>query len=79
MNPDLKEFKELFKAHIEEDKRRFTAIDDSIKLMHTDLKEFIKVIQAIGVGKRFIIGLAIFIGSVVGIVIGAKQIINWFK
>ena len=75
-----------FEIHIEDDKRQFQSIKDSIKIntdrivtIDNNVQELLDIIKALSVGKQIILGTSIFLGSIIGIGVGLKAILGWFK
>ena len=71
--------RESFKNHLIEDEKRFGKIDDELAKANGHLEEMLDIMRAFNLGKSFIIGCSIFIGSFIAIVVGLKQILTWLK
>jgi hypothetical protein len=69
----------VFKQHTLDDAEHFNKGDALIEEIGSNIKEIKEIISALSYGKSFILGLSIFIGSGVGIVMGLKQIISWLR
>lgn len=76
---ELAALKRSFEQHVKDDDMRFTKIEQSLVTMNTNLEELLEIVRAFSRGKSLIAGLSIFIGSMVGIVMGLRQIVAWLK
>ncbi len=68
-----------FKSHYLSDEKHFASIEQSVGEMHKDIKELLEILSALSWGKKAGVGLLWFIGSVIAIIIGLKNISGWFR
>ena len=82
----IEDMSTAFKNHIADDKIRFDSFDlqlgtmnTNMTTMNTTLEEIRDIMKAFTLGKKFVIGMGIFVGSLVAIVVGLKQIVGWLQ
>ena len=68
-----------FKEHIQDDKKRFDAFDNQLVMMNSNIEEILGIMKAFSLGKSFLMGLGVLIGTIVAIVVGLKQIVGWLS
>ena len=68
-----------FRNHIADDSKRFDNFDTQLGVMNKNLEEILDIMKAFTLGKSFIIGVGVFIGTLVAIVLGLKQIVSWLQ
>lgn len=76
---EIESMNTAFKHHIADDKVRFDNFDGQLATMNKNLEEILDIMKAFSLGKNFILGLGIFIGSLIAIIVGLKQIVGWLQ
>lgn len=76
---EIESMNNAFKHHIEDDKERFDRFDTAMEKMNANVEEMLDIMKAFKLGKSFIIGVGAFIGALVAVIIGLKQIISWLQ
>lgn len=76
---EMESMNNAFKKHIIEDKERFDGFDGQLANMNKNVEEILDIMRAFSLGKNFILGLGIFIGSIIAIIVGLKQLVGWLQ
>lgn len=68
-----------FEKHIEDDAVFHKKVCSQLEVLNKTNEELTAVLSGLTFGKKAIIGAALIIGSIVGIGLGLKTILTWFK
>lgn len=76
---ELTHLKESFERHVLEDVKQFAEINENLAKLNVNVEELLGILKAFTLGKSMFMGISIFVGSIVGFIVGLRQIIAWLK